>query len=69
VEVVRVLTERKTQLVDVTEEVRTHWRAALAGSSVTIPLVDGELALGNLQAIYLCEFDGPRDRELRVVVT
>ena len=31
-------------------------------------LVDGELALGKLQAIYLCEFDGPRDRELRIVV-
>ena len=46
-----------------------HVRAALAGSSATIPLVDGALALGNLQAIYLCEFDGPRERELRIVVT
>ena len=45
-----------------------HVRAALAGSSATVPLVDGELALGRLQAIYLCEFDGPRERELRIVV-
>jgi hypothetical protein len=27
-----------------------------------------QLALGNLQAICLCEFDGPRERELRIVV-
>ena len=46
-----------------------HVRAALAGSPATIPLVDGGLALGSLQAIYLCEFDGPRERELRIVVT
>ncbi len=44
-------------------------RATLAGSSATIPLVDGEVALGNLQAIHLCEFDGPREPELRIVVS
>jgi secondary thiamine-phosphate synthase enzyme len=46
----------------------SHVRAALTASSVTIPLVDGELGLGRLQAIFLCEFDGPRTRELHVVV-
>jgi thiamine phosphate synthase YjbQ (UPF0047 family) len=29
---------------------------------------DGELALGRLQAIFLCEFDGPRSRSLYVTV-
>jgi thiamine phosphate synthase YjbQ (UPF0047 family) len=38
------------------------------GSSVTIPIEDGDLALGALQAVFLCEFDGPRSREVRVVV-
>jgi secondary thiamine-phosphate synthase enzyme len=46
----------------------SHVRAALTASSVTIPLVDGELGLSPLQAIFLCEFDGPRERELHVVV-
>ena len=46
----------------------SHVRAALAGSSVTIPLVDGDLGLSELQAVFLCEFDGPRSRDLCVVV-
>ena len=46
----------------------SHVRAALTASSVTIPLVDGELGLSELQAVFLCEFDGPRERELHVVV-
>ncbi len=46
----------------------SHVRAALTASSVTIPLVGGELALGALQGIYLCEFDGPRRRRLLVSV-
>ena len=35
-----------------------HVRAALTASSVTIPLEQGELALGDLQTIFLCELDG-----------
>ncbi|HEY2354252.1 MAG TPA: secondary thiamine-phosphate synthase enzyme YjbQ [Gaiellaceae bacterium] len=46
-----------------------HVRAALTASSVGIPLVGGELALGEHQAIYLAEFDGPRERTLTVTVT
>jgi len=29
---------------------------------------DGDLALGALQAIFLCEFDGPRAREVHLVL-
>lgn len=39
-----------------------HIKASLMGSSVTIPLIDGKLALGAWQGIYFCEFDGPRRR-------
>jgi len=46
----------------------SHIRAALTSSSLTIPLVDGRLALSDLQAIFFCEFDGPRDRTLLVTV-
>jgi secondary thiamine-phosphate synthase enzyme len=46
----------------------SHVRAALTASSLTIPLRDGELALGRLQSIFFCEFDGPRSRLLYVTV-
>jgi secondary thiamine-phosphate synthase enzyme len=46
----------------------SHVRAALTASSVTIPLEDGRPALGALQTIYLCEFDGPRRRRVLVSV-
>jgi secondary thiamine-phosphate synthase enzyme len=46
----------------------SHVRAALTASSVSIPLVDGHLALGAHQAIFLAEFDGPRERTILVTV-
>jgi secondary thiamine-phosphate synthase enzyme len=42
----------------------SHVRAALTASSLTVPLDCGELSLGEHQAIFLCEFDGPRSRRL-----
>ena len=47
----------------------SHVRSVLTASSVTIPLEDGELALGRLQTIFFCEFDGPRERKIHVAVT
>ena len=46
----------------------SHVRAALTASSVSIPLDGGRLALGAHQAIFLAEFDGPRERTIRVTV-
>ena len=46
----------------------SHGRASMAGSQVLIPLRDGALALGTYQAIFLCEFDGPKDRSVYVSV-
>ena len=46
-----------------------HVRAALTASSVAIPLGDGELVLGDHQAVFLAEFDGPRERTLTVSIT
>jgi secondary thiamine-phosphate synthase enzyme len=39
-----------------------HIKAALAGSSVAVPIEDGRLVLGIWQCIYFWEFDGPRKR-------
>lgn len=45
-----------------------HLKASLMGSSVTVPVTGGEMALGTWQGIYLCEFDGPRRRRYFVQV-
>lgn len=37
------------------DDMPAHLKAALLGSSVTIPIRNGRLALGNWQGIYLCE--------------
>ncbi|MBE0475933.1 MAG: YjbQ family protein [Coriobacteriia bacterium] len=43
-----------------------HVKASLVGSSVTVPVSGGGLALGTWQGVYLCEFDGPRRRQVFV---
>ncbi len=43
-----------------------HLLSSLVGQSVTVPINDGELALGRWQAVFLLELDGPRKRELWV---
>ena len=50
------------------DDMPAHLKAVLLGSSLTIPISDGRLALGTWQGIYLCEHrddGGPR----RLVVT
>jgi len=39
-----------------------HAKASLMGFTATVPVSDGRLVLGTWQAIYFCEFDGPRRR-------
>ncbi|MCS6998505.1 MAG: secondary thiamine-phosphate synthase enzyme YjbQ [Aquificaceae bacterium] len=45
-----------------------HIRSALVGNSRVIPVEDGELVLGTWEAIFLAEFDGPRERKVIVKV-
>jgi secondary thiamine-phosphate synthase enzyme len=50
------------------DDMPAHIKASLLGSSLTIPVTDGRLALGTWQGIYLCEHrdrGGPR----RLLVT
>ncbi len=44
-----------------------HLKASMMGSSVQVMVADGRLMLGTWQAVYLCEFDGPRAREVWVM--
>jgi secondary thiamine-phosphate synthase enzyme len=46
------------------ENADAHIKASLTGSSVAIPFHDGRLLLGRWQGIFLCEFDGPRERRV-----
>jgi secondary thiamine-phosphate synthase enzyme len=45
-----------------------HLKAGLIGASQTIPIIDSDPGLSTWQNIFLCEFDGPRERR-EVVVT
>ncbi len=45
-----------------------HIKTLLTGSSVSVPVEGGNLALGRWQGIYFCEYDGPRDRKFSVQV-
>ena len=45
-----------------------HLKAGLVGPSETIPIMNGQLGLSTWQNIFLCEFDGPRNRR-EIVVT
>lgn len=43
-----------------------HIKSSLLGSSLTVMVEKGELCLGTWQGIFLCEFDGPRNRKVWV---
>jgi secondary thiamine-phosphate synthase enzyme len=43
-----------------------HIKGTLCGSSVAIPIDQGKLVLGTWQAVWFCEFDGPRSRRVMV---
>jgi secondary thiamine-phosphate synthase enzyme len=45
-----------------------HLKTAVVGTNAMLPVAGGRLALGTWQAICLAEFDGPRARQLDVVV-
>lgn len=45
-----------------------HLKAAVIGCSKTLMVENRHLVLGRWQGIFFCEFDGPRQRELRVKI-
>ena len=47
----------------------SHIKTVLVGPSCSAPVRGGKLALGTWQAVFLCEWDGPRTRKVEVGVT
>jgi secondary thiamine-phosphate synthase enzyme len=47
----------------------SHIKTVLVGPSCSAPVRGGKLALGTWQAIFLCEWDGPRTRRVEVGVS
>jgi len=50
------------------DDMPAHLKSALLGSSVTIPIRNGRMALGTWQGVYLCEHRN-RGGQRRLVVT
>jgi secondary thiamine-phosphate synthase enzyme len=43
-----------------------HIKTSLLGPSLTLVICEGKPVLGTWQAVYFCEFDGPRERSVVV---
>ncbi len=47
----------------------SHMKAAVVGNSVQVIFAAGKLLLGTWQNIFLCEFDGPRQRDVVIKIS
>ncbi|MDH3973004.1 MAG: secondary thiamine-phosphate synthase enzyme YjbQ [Deltaproteobacteria bacterium] len=45
-----------------------HIKTSLMGCSESVIIEKGKLLLGTWQAIYFCEFDGPRSRQFQIKI-
>ena len=45
-----------------------HCRALLLGPSAALNVIDGKLLLGRWQRVFMAELDGPRAREISVLI-
>jgi secondary thiamine-phosphate synthase enzyme len=43
-----------------------HIKSSLFGTSISLIICNGKLAIGTWQGIYFCEFDGPKNRNLYI---
>jgi secondary thiamine-phosphate synthase enzyme len=44
----------------------SHLRSLMLGTSLTLPVIDGDVVLGVWQSVIMAEFDGPRERLVRI---
>jgi len=44
----------------------SHLRAMLLGHTLSLPVRNGQLALGGWQSVILAELDGPRERSIQI---
>lgn len=45
-----------------------HIKAMLTGNHCHFPLIDGKLVKGSAQDIWFCEYDGPSQRTVNVII-
>ena len=45
-----------------------HLKSMLVGNHCHIPLIDGKLVAGSAQDIWFCEFDGPSQRTINIII-
>ena len=43
-----------------------HLKSSIIGATLSLPVEEGKLVLGTWQAVYFCEFDGPRHRRVGI---
>jgi secondary thiamine-phosphate synthase enzyme len=73
-DVVRDLLRRLDQLVPWSDPAdrhgegnsAAHLKSSLVGCDQVLPVQAGKLVLGTWQAVFFCEFDGPRRRRVQV---
>lgn len=59
-----------THTYEGSDDMPSHVKTALVGTSVSIPITNGELNLGTWQGIYLCEFrNHGGSRKLVITIT
>ncbi|MEE8341438.1 MAG: secondary thiamine-phosphate synthase enzyme YjbQ [Candidatus Neomarinimicrobiota bacterium] len=46
----------------------SHIKTCLVGSSENIIIANGQLVLGTWQSLFLCDFDGPRNRKVYIKI-
>jgi secondary thiamine-phosphate synthase enzyme len=46
----------------------SHMASSILGPSLSVPVTDGQLALGTWQSVLLVELDGPRERTIYVTL-
>ncbi|MFH1139394.1 MAG: secondary thiamine-phosphate synthase enzyme YjbQ [Pseudomonadota bacterium] len=46
-----------------------HIKTSLIGNSIMVLVEDGRLQLGQWQSVFLCEFDGPRNRRVMLKIS
>jgi secondary thiamine-phosphate synthase enzyme len=44
----------------------SHLRSMISGASLALQVSEGDVVLGEFQSIILAEFDGPRERTIRI---
>jgi len=44
----------------------SHLRSLVLGTSLTLQVAEGDIVLGEWQSIIMAEFDGPRERSVRI---